>query len=485
MKKTILNIIQCRAFQNSKNKNIMSKINKNLALLSVLTLVLSISSCVDDNDYDTPNLTIEEPNIPSDKITTFKIVKSRLEQAQSSGDDTTIIPLDEELYIQGYVISSDQAGNFFEELIIQNKTDDSNPAEDPRLGFKVEVNVNSLYNTFEFGRKVYIKLNGLTIGESNGVLVIGKGEGSDVEQIQEFEYKDIIMRSPEVVAITPKITTISNLAENDENTLIQLDNVQLAQGDLALSFAGEPSDQFDGFRTIISCDGSGEIELQTSTFADFKSLPVPQFRGSIQGVFSRDFRNDFNVFLINSTSDVSFTNEQRCDPVFEETFNSAVDNTDLNLNGWLNYAESGGELWTEQIFNGNGYAEFSAFRSGDVSNIGWLITPKIDMDAQSGEILSFQTQHAFPDAGHDPLEVFISTNFDGTKTGVTTATWMPLDFKVSYIEDIDTWYTFTDSGDIDLSSYSGTAYIAFRYTGSDTANQNMTLHVENVKISVP
>jgi len=39
-------------------------------------------------------------------------------------------------------------------------------------------------------------------------------------------------------------------------------------------------------------------------------------------------------------------------------------------------------------------------------------------------------------------------------------------------------------GGLDLSSYSGTAYIAFRYTGSDTSNQNMTLHVENVKVFV-
>ena len=41
------------------------------------------------------------------------------------------------VYIEGYVVSSDKAGNFFEELIIQNKIDDSSPDSDPRLGFKI------------------------------------------------------------------------------------------------------------------------------------------------------------------------------------------------------------------------------------------------------------------------------------------------------------------------------------------------------------
>jgi len=468
-------------------KNIISTIMKTkriLTLVCISMLFAVISSCVNDDDYNTPNLTVNEPDIPTGSVTTFKAIKSRYEQAVDDGSPTAIIDLDEELYIEGYVVSSDKSGNFFEELIIQNKVDGSDPAEDPRLGFRVSVNVNSLYNTYEFGRKVFIKLGGLTIGEDNGVLVIGKGEGADIDQIQAFEYKDFIIRSTEVATITPKISAINDLTENDENTFIQLDNVQIEAADLALTFAGEPSDQFDGFRTLIGCGADGSIELQTSTFADFKSIQVPQFRGSISGIFSRDFGDDFDVFIINSAGDINFDNTQRCDPVFEETFNSAIDNTTLNLPGWINYAEAGTELWTEQIFSGNGYAELNPFSSGDSSNIAWLITPGIDMDAQDGEILSFETEHAFPDSGHDPLAVLVSTDFDGTEAGIASATWTPLVFTTSYIEDSDNWFNFTGSGNIDISSYTGTAYIAFRYTGSDTMNQNMTLHVENVKVNV-
>ena len=54
---------------------------------------------------------------------------------------------------------------------------------------KVEVNVRSLSDTYEFGRKIYIKLNELALGESNGVLTLGKPAGSDIEQIHRFSKK--------------------------------------------------------------------------------------------------------------------------------------------------------------------------------------------------------------------------------------------------------------------------------------------------------
>ena len=460
--------------------------NKILTFLSVLTLTLFIASCVEDDDFGIPNVSIVEPDIAGlGQLTTFSAVVQRYLDADADGDEVGIFDdNDVDLYIEGYVVSSDQSGNFFEEIIVQNSPDGNDPGSEQRRGLNVEINVRSLSDTYEFGRKVYIKLNGLAIGEEHGVYTLGKANGSVLEQLQEFEYQEFIIRSSEVATITPKVTTIGNLSEEDENTFIQLDNVQIELSDLALTFAGEASDQFDGFRTLVSCDEGGTIDLQTSTFADFKSVPVPQNRGSIQGIFSRDFRDDFNVFILNTTADINFDNTQRCDPVFEETFNSATDNTNLNINGWINYAEAGSELWTEQVFSNNGYAEFTAYRTFDTSNIGWLITPGIDMDAQDGEILSFETEHAYPDSGHEPLEVLISTDFDGTEAGILTATWTSLEFTSSLEEDYDTWYNFVNSGNIDLSSYTGTAYIAFKYTGSDTMNLNTTMHVENVKIVV-
>jgi len=201
--------------------------NKILVFLNTMILMMLFSSCIKDDDYSVPDISITEPDVPQEQITTFKAIKSLYEQAVNGGNSTVIVDDETDLYIEGYVVSSDKSGNFFEELIIQNKTDDSSSDADPRLGFKVDINVNSLSDTYQFGQKVYIKMDGLTIGETSGVITIGKGNSVQVEQIQAAEYKDIVLRSNEIVEITPKISGLADLTEADENTLIQLDNMQL------------------------------------------------------------------------------------------------------------------------------------------------------------------------------------------------------------------------------------------------------------------
>src|SRR5690606_28510017 len=270
-------------------------------------LVIVFSSCVDDGDYGIPTPT-EAQNIiiPTNKLITFKAVYGRYAQAVASEKLIAIFNEGEDVYIEGYVVSSDQSGNFFEELIIQNKVDDSNPDEDPRLGIRLDINVGSLSDTYEFGRKVYVRLSGLTIGESNGVLTIAKGEDQRLEQIQEFEYRNIVIRTSEVVEITPKTTSLIDISQADENTLIQLNNMQLNRFELGATFAGEAIDEFDGFRILESCDSGISIFMQTSTYADFKSLIVPQNKGHVVGIYSRDYGDDFNVLILNSATNINF-----------------------------------------------------------------------------------------------------------------------------------------------------------------------------------
>lgn len=467
------------------------KANKIFTTLSVLMLMVVISSCVNDDDYSLPNVSIVEPNIPQDKITTFQAVYARYNQAVNDGDVTAIIPLEEELYIQGYVVSSDQSGNFFEELIIQNKVDDENPASDPRLGIRVSINVSSLYNTYEFGRKVYVKLSGLTIGEENGVLVIGKGEGSRVDQIQAFEYRNIVMRSAEVAEITPKATTLADITEADENTLIQLNDMQFNRNELSLTFAGEPSDEFDGFRTLESCDSGATIPLQTSTFADFKSVQIDQEKGSIQGVYSRDFGDDFNVLIINSRADVNFTNTERCDPnvlectgasgggsvIYSENFTSYANIAAVEAAGWTNVNVSGGNLkYVLGSFSGNKYAQISGFSSNESNIESWLVSPAINLDATTEESLTFDLEVAF--ANGVILSVYVTENFTGD---VTTTEWTQVDVNVPNIPSSG-FGGFNNVGDINVSCLNGDMHVAFKYTGSDPS-ATTRYHIDNLEVT--
>ncbi|GAA4966132.1 DUF5689 domain-containing protein [Algibacter aquimarinus] len=457
----------------------MKHINKLLSLLGILIIV----SCVNDDDYGIP-IPGETENIiiPAEKITTFRTLFQRYEQAINSGNLIATIDADEDLYIEGYVVSSDVAGNFFEELIIQNKTDDSNPDNDPRLGIRVDVNVGSLSDTYEFGRKIYIKLSGLTIGESNGVLTLAKGEGQRLEQIQEFEYRDIIIRTEVVATITPKTTSLINLTEADRNTLISLENMQLNRFELGASFASEAIDEFDGLRTLESCDSGVSIILQTSTFADFKSLIVPQGQGTVTGIFSRDFGDDFNVLVMNSATDINFDSTDRCDPMeldcglaqtigssnlFFEDFEPQRNNRPIEIEGWTNYIEAGTEAWegyssTSSNASLGRSARVQPASSGDVSNITWLITPAIDLDSNQNATLRFKTSNSLADSSF--MEVLFSLDWDGTEANIESATWGVL--SAAYVvKDSDSFVQWFDSGIVDLSCATGTIHIAFKYTG--------------------
>lgn len=461
----------------------MKKFNLNQIAIVLVSFVLLIG-CVKDDDFSIPEglegIT-EYPNQDAE----FNSISSVLGSYGSNNNSPFTYeeegPGVSEKYTEGYVVSSDEGGNFYKELIIQDAP------ENPTAAIVIQADKNPLFTQYQFGRKVFVKLNGLTVGESNGVLQLGRLDGEQIARIPSTLVVEHITRAAEIATIVAKEVSISDFSDELESQYIRLTDMQFSS-DLVVgkttTFAAESSDSFDGERQLESCATGNSVILSTSTFSDFKSLNLPANRGSIEGVLTRDFFDDFYTIYINTPEGIDFEGE-RCDPVFEETFSSAVDNTDLDIEGWINYAEAGSVVWTEQVYSGNGYAEYNPYNSGDNSNIGWMITPAIDLDAQEGEFLTFETEHAYPDSGHDPLDVLISTDFDGTETGIATATWTELTFDVSYIVDFGTWFNFTSSGNVDISGYSGDAYIAFRYTGSDSANQNMTLHVDNVRVSVP
>ena len=468
--------------------------------LSILVSIVFVSSCVNDDDYSIPTPKDgENITIPANQLTTFKALYSRYEQAVANGNAMVIIDDEEDLYTEGYVISSDQAGNFFKELIIQNKVDDSNPDDDPRLGIRVDVNAGSLSDTYEFGRKVYIKLNGLTIGESNGVLTLAKGEDQNLEQIQEFEYRNILIRTSDVAEIKPKTASLMDLTKADQNTLVQLNNMQLNRFELGATFASESFDEFDGFRLLESCDSGISIFLQTSTYADFKSLIVPQGKGSVTGIFSRDFGDDFNVFIINSAADINFESNERCDPLelncglsttlgsanlLTEDFESKKNNKPIEIDGWTNYIEAGSEAWegyssTSSNASLGRSARFKSASSGDESNIGWLITPAINLDTHQGVTLRFKTSNSLADSSF--MEVLYSLDWDGTEANITSATWGVL--SAAYVvKDTDSFAPWFNSGTVDLSCASGTMYIAFKYTGSGQDNFDGVYELDDISI---
>ena len=96
-------------------------------LLIVLLASVTMVSCVQEDDYDIPQTEPQEINLDG-RTTTIGAVQGEFIQAQEDDyneDNFTIVTYDDQtegssLYMEGYVISSDEGGNYFEELILQD-----------------------------------------------------------------------------------------------------------------------------------------------------------------------------------------------------------------------------------------------------------------------------------------------------------------------------------------------------------------------------
>ncbi len=473
---------------------------KKFQLFILFIGLLSFNACVESDDFNTP-VTGDIPFVPgaSDVVTDINAVLG--EFAQQGGIFTYDQPLPNggTRYMTGYVISSDEGGNFFEEIVLQNSP------SNPTAGIIVQVDVNPLFTFYEFGRKVFIKLDGLTVAEDNGVVQIGKRNGNELDKISSTLRNEHIIRGSEVATIVPLELSIADFANDKESLFIRLVDVQFNRNEVLgarpLTFASEATDQFDGERILETCPDNATVILSTSTFSDFKALPLPMNRGSIDGVLTRDFFDSFYTLVINSPEDINFTNEERCDPtildcglasaegpttLFEDDFETQAPFSLVMGNGWTNYTQAGSEGW-EAYTSGGANASLgvsvrmSAFGSGDASNIGWLITPAIDLDANPGATLSFQSSNSFSDESE--MDLLFSNDWDGTTAGIANATWGLI--PAAYIvQDSDFFGAWFDSGIVDLSCGSGVIHIAFRYTGNDADNDfNGTYEIDNIKVT--
>ena len=456
---------------------------KRYQLFISLSLLFAIS-CVKTDDFEMPPLIETEIEITG-SVTSISAVKGnynfQTEQIYTFQNTNT--------YFEGYVISSDAGGNFYKELILQDKP------VNPTSGIQILLDDNSLFETFNFGRKVIVKLDGLSLWYNNGVLQLGLQNRGDVVAIPTALIEDYILRTGETAEIIPLNLKISDFSENKKNLYVKLNNVQfnrnLVKEDNLFSFASNPVDQFDGERQLESCETGETTILSTSTFSDFKSLLLPQGSGSLEGVLTRDFFDDYFVLVINSPDKLNLNNS-RCDPeflncgtnategtqlIFEENFEGVTSNTILNARDFTNVNVSGGEKKFEpKLVNGNRILRISAFNTLESPLEAWLVTPKINLDHTTSEILSFDLLSSYDNG--ILLRIYSTTNFTGDPL---TTVWTQLDANVP-LGPSSQFSSIFQNSKIDISCLEGEVWFGFQYLGA-APDKTTTYDLDNLRVT--
>ncbi len=451
----------------------------------IIIYVLCFISCVKTDEFEVPQARENEPVIEGN-LTTIATVKSHY----NFQTNTIYNFRDSNAYFVGYVVSSDEAGNFYKKLILQDKP--SNPTS----GIQVLIDDSALFDTYNFGRKVYIKLDGLSLGFNNGVLQLGIQNRGDIVPIPLALIDDHIIRSGETATIRPLPIEISEFQEKYKNLYIRLDNVQfnrnLVRDERRFSFSAESIDRFDGERQMESCRDGSTTTLSTSTYSDFRSLLLPQSSGTIDGVLTRNYYDDYYIVVINTPEDLKFEGNIRCDPVFmdcginntpgiqdifQESFETITTVRMLETRGWTNVNVSGGSKRYEPgTQGGNRHVRITAYNTQEVPLEAWLVTPPIDITKVTGPVLSLDLRSSFDNA--TILRVYATTNFTGNPQ---TTEWELLDATIPVGPSNQNASTFTRSH-IDISCLSGIVHIGFRYLGA-AGEKSTTYDIDNVRVT--
>ena len=456
----------------------------NKPLLLILAII-TLGSCVKTDDFELPKSDLPEDFI-EENVTSISAVKGHY----NISTDEIYTFRDTQILMEGYVISSDEGGNFYKKLVLQDR-----PAN-PTSGIQILIDDASLSDTYDFGRKVYVKLDGLSLWFNNGVLQLGKQNRGDVVAIPQALIDEHLIRTTETGDIEPLKIEIENFNENYKNLYIRLDNVQfnrnLVRDDHRFSFSSEIIDRYDGERQLESCKSGATVNLSTSTFSDFRALLLPQFSGSIEGVLTRNFYNDYYILAINTPEALNFEETDRCDPVFlncgeniisgpeilfQESFETITTLRMLETRGWTNLNVSGGSVvFKPGTLGGNRHLRISAYSTQENPLEAWLITPAINLNKNSDEVLSFDLRASFDNA--TILRVYITTAYTGNPL---TTNWTLTDAEIPMGPSNQTGTSLKRSN-IDISCLEGNLHVAFRYLGSGS-EKTTTYDVDNVRVT--
>jgi len=444
---------------------------KNMLLKSFFAIPLLLL-CACSKEVEIPKLECTQPNLTVNQTVEKVKELSGSVPKQYSFDDV----------IEGYVTSTDEGGNFFKTIYLQTMATDRKPA----LGFNVPVDVTNTYVDFRIGNKVYIKLkNQFTAlyygGLQIGSLYVSNSGDPTIGRVSQNDYKNVLNGSCTVVNENQLVDFVSiEEALNDSklNTLVELKDVQFTEAAIGRHYF-EESNNVGGATNWNLTDKTGnQIIFRTSSFANFAAGPVPTGSGKVRGILTK-YGSDYQL-MARYESDLVMDGK-RSVPLFSEDFQSVKNNVNFALPGWSNVVEKGTKLWKSMLYSGNGYAEFNTTSTTAAQNIVWLISPKINLDNYTNAVLSFRNaQHDLKvDSPLNTLEVYISTNFDGSN--VSKANWTKLNAKMANLSTPTR--QFITSGGIDLSSYKGNINIAFKYIGSGKDKTlNGAFMVDDVRI---
>ncbi len=169
------------------------------------------------------------------------------------------VAITDDAVIEGVVSCDDRSGNYYQQIAIQDSTG----------GVLLRLAGNNHFNNYPVGRKLFVKLKGLYLGQYNGTLQFGGGvdtpylnQGGVTLLATNLQNQHIIkgaLNQP----LVPKLVTVSQLTTSLQDryvsTLIKLSGYEFSAADRSKNYAD------DGF--------SGRNDISIFAYRNFNCAP--------------------------------------------------------------------------------------------------------------------------------------------------------------------------------------------------------------------
>lgn len=250
--------------------------------LPLLCMALLLAGCYDSRFGERSDGTEPEP-------VTATIAQLREKYAGET------FPVTGDIVVSGRVNSSDYDENFYRTFCI----------EEDGAGIEVMAGIDHLHNDFPVGCRVTLRLEGLALGESHGVLQAGRmpaaGSGFATDYLGSKAALDaaVARNGKALDPVTPALLTIGELTPGICGTLVRIEALGYTPEDLTPG-------TWAGYKRFTDAEGA-EIYTYVRSYARFADNEVPVGRCSLTGILQYDDAGDGRYILkLRDESDCTY-----------------------------------------------------------------------------------------------------------------------------------------------------------------------------------
>lgn len=269
---------------------------KNIVILFLLGVIIAFSAC--EKKFETPKFEIPKYKGPAANKTIADI-KAQYDNTGTAHIDSIARKSDPDFIVRAVVVSSDEGGNFYKSLVVQDSTG----------AIEIEINKTGIYPEYQVGQVVYIKCNGLCVdmygkkisGEIKGYYRMGWIYQDGVGQINANFVDDYISKDglPNIENATlytidkSKIYIIEAYVDVADDPMV-CRFVEIKDCIFKESSFGKPlsGDAVTTEHRIAWIAGDeyvpdipvSKIIVRTSNFAKFRGMTIPETPCTVRGI---------------------------------------------------------------------------------------------------------------------------------------------------------------------------------------------------------